>query len=279
MDGARFLPSFCTRAASTLERREMRRSFFIPVLVLGLAAASFPLQAHAQQQQQPSSDPYAPPPAPAQPPSMQPQKNCSGQAQWGSKAPTKTSSTCPPATQNSDTTPPLNAPAANSQQPKKSTAEDNPFPEDVSKKAEDAARARDVDDAKPSPTADPGANESSSRENLDKLDLLGDKDGRLSNGAGGVVYNPKLATDDIHVGQFYFNREDYKGAYVRFKEATQADPGNPDAVFYLAEAARKMNQNQEALQNYQLYLDAVPGGSKAKDARKAVHDLSASAKH
>jgi tetratricopeptide (TPR) repeat protein len=149
----------------------------------------------------------------------------------------------------------------------------------LSRKAEDAARARETDDAKPAPAAASGANESSSRENLDKLDLLGDKDGRLSNGAGGVVYNPKLATDDIHVGQFYFNREDYKGAYARFKEATQADPGNPDAVFYLAEAARKMNQKQEAAQNYQLYLDALPDGSKAKDARKALHDLNASAKH
>src|ERR1700755_1780134 len=107
----------------------MRRFIFIPVLVLGLTAIPGSMQAYAQQQQQPSSDPYAPPPAPAQPPSMQPQKNCSGQAQWGSKGPAKTSSTCPPATQNGDTTPPLNAPSANQQQPKKSTAEDNPFPE------------------------------------------------------------------------------------------------------------------------------------------------------
>lgn len=210
---------------------------------------------------------------------MQPAKNCSGGIQWGSKGPAKTTSTCPPPAQNSDTLPQAPAQKGASPQPKKSTAEDNPFPEDVSRKAEDAARARDAEEARPSPAAAPNAGESSSRENLDKLDLLGDKDSRISNGAGGVVYNPKLATDDLHVGQFYLNREDYKGAYARFKEATQADPGNPEAVFYLAEAARKMNQNREAIQNYQLYLDAVPDGAKAKDARKALRNLNASAKH
>jgi Tfp pilus assembly protein PilF len=81
------------------------------------------------------------------------------------------------------------------------------------------------------------------------------------------------------VGQFYLTREDYKGAYIRFKEATQVDPENADAVFYLAETARRMNHRDEAAQNYQLYLDALPDGPKAKEARRALRDLSASAKH
>ena len=257
----------------------MRRVLSIPVFALGLAVAICSPAAHAQQQQTPSSDPYASPPPP--PSAPQPAKNCSGQAQWGSKGQPKASSTCPPAAQNGDTPPIQPAPQdTGSQSPKKSTAEDNPFPEDVSKKAEDAVKAREADNAKPSPSSSaPTADESSSRDKLNNIDVLGDKDSRISDGAGGVIYNPKLATDDLHVGQFYFNREDYQGAYARFKEATQADPGNPDAVYYLAEAARKMKRSQEAAQNYQLYLDALPNGPKAKDARKALHDLSASAKH
>ncbi len=199
----------------------MRRLISVPVLALVLSCGG----AFAQQQQS-SSDPYASPPPPPQAPSTQPDKGCSGQATRGDKGPWKASSTCPPPAKPGDTS--ASQPAADSaQQPKKSTADDNPFPEDISKRAEDEAKARDAAAAKPAPTATAG--ESSSRDKLDNLDLEGDRDSRVADGAGGMVHDPKLAADDIHVGQFYLNREDYKGAYARFKEATQADPENPDA--------------------------------------------------
>ncbi len=251
----------------------MRRLIPIPVLALLLCGPAI-----FAQQQQPASDPYAPPPPPPQAPSTQPAKNCGAQASHGSKGPWKTSSTCPPATQGSDTpaVPPPSTQDSAQQQPKKSTADDNPFPSDVSEKAAAEARARDADAAKTAPAA---SGESSSRDKLDSLDLEGDRDSRLSDGAGGLVHNPKLAADDVHIGQFYLNREDYKGAYARFKEATLADPENPDAVFYLAEAARRMNHKDEAVQNYELYLTALPDGPKAKEAHKALRDLNASAKH
>jgi len=207
---------------------------------------------------------------------QQPAKDCSGGVQWGGKGQAKTTSSCPPTAQGNNAPPLQTGQSAAPQQPKKSTADDNPFPEDISRKAQDAARA--ADKTTPSAADAPTANESSSRSHLDP-NLLGDNDSSISNGAGGVIYDPKRAVNDLHVGQFYMNREDYKGAYARFKEAVQVDPGNPEAVFYLAEAARKMNQNKEAAENYQLYLDAVPDGSKAKDARKALRDLNASAKH
>lgn len=248
----------------------MRQMISIPVLALVLCGSA----AFAQQKQQ--SDPYASPPPPQQAPSTQPDKNCSGQAVKGDKGPWKASSTCPPAnSQNS--TPALQQAPDTKPQPKKSTEADNPFPEDVSEKAAAAAKARDAEAAKPAPAPETG--ESTSRTKaLDNLDLEGDRDSRIDNGAGGIVYDPKLAADDVHVGQFYLNREDYKGAYARFKEATQADPGNADAVFYLAETARRMNHRDEAKQNYQLYLAALPDGPKAKDARKALKEM-ASSKH
>ncbi|HMD20334.1 MAG TPA: tetratricopeptide repeat protein [Alloacidobacterium sp.] len=248
----------------------MRLPISVPVLAVVLCGAG----AFAQQQQS-SSDPYASPPPPPQAPSTQPDKGCSGQATRGDKGPWKASSTCPPPAKPGDT--PASQPAPDSaQQPKKSTADDNPFPEDISKQAEDEAKGRDAAAAKPAPAA---AGESSSRDKLDNLDLEGDRDTRVANGAGGMVHDPKLAADDVHVGQFYLNREDYKGAYARFKEATQADPENPDAVFYLAEAARRINHKDEAVQNYELYLAALPDGPKAKEAHKALKELSASAKH
>ena len=49
-------------------------------------------------------------------------------------------------------------------------------------------------------------------------------------------------------------------------------------MFYLAEAAQKLNMAKEAEQNYQLYLAAVPDGPSAKAARKALGELSSSSK-
>jgi hypothetical protein len=290
----------------------MRPFIFIPVLALGLAVAGSHVS-FAQQQQQQSSDPYAPPPPPPKPPSTQPDKSCSGQATRGSTGPWKGTSTCPPPAQKDDTPSiapttdskkstaddnpfpedvskkaagaaqdgtPSNAPATDSSQqaPKKSTADDNPFPEDVSKKAAEAAKAKDAEDAKPSTPVDPNAGESSSSDRTKGMDLEGEGDSRIANGAGGTVLDPQLAEHDVQVGQFYINQEDYKGAYQRFKEATQVDPANSDAIFYLAETARRLNHRDEAVQNYQVYLDALPNGPKAKEARKALQELKTSAK-
>ncbi|HEX3436866.1 MAG TPA: tetratricopeptide repeat protein [Pseudacidobacterium sp.] len=250
-----------------------RRFLFSSILTVGLAGAlispgGFAQQQQQQQQQQQSSDPYAPPPSSPKPPSAQPDKGCSGQATKGSAGSSKTNSTCPPAAQSQDT-PPSTSTQNAGQQPKKSTADDNPFPEDVSAKA--ASKAKEEEKSNSAPAAASG--ESSSSDKPEGLDLEGDRDSRISNGAGGVVHDPQLAAHDVHIGEFYLNREDYQGAYVRFKEAIQADPENSDAVFYLAESARRLNHKDEAAQNYQLYLAALPDGPKAKDARKALHDL------
>src|SRR5579885_2748237 len=236
----------------------MRRFFLSSFVAAGLVFAPV---LPAQQPSSQSSNPYAPPPAPKAP-TGQTDKNCGFQATKGSGGAWKTSSNCP-----------LEVPNTSQDArklTKKSTADDNPFPEDVSKKAADAAKAKE---AQAGPDAVSG--ESSSSDKTRGMDLEGDREGRISNGAGGVVHDPQLAEHDVHVGEFYLNRENYQGAYARLKEAVQADAGNPDAVFYLAEAARHLNRKDEAAQNYQLYLAALPDGPRAKAARKALHELSA----
>ncbi|MBV8631248.1 MAG: tetratricopeptide repeat protein [Silvibacterium sp.] len=177
-----------------------------------------------------------------------------------------------------------------------STADDNPFPEDISKKAADAAgdpspaasssAPPSAPPASPNPASDKSAStgehsssgDSSSRTGLHALDDADNPESRISDGAGGYIYNPKLAAQDVKVGGFYLDTGDYKGAYARFREATKVDPGNADAVFGLAEAARALKYTSEAAENYKLYLDAVPNGSKAKAARKALAALGESAK-
>ena len=174
---------------------------------------------------------------------------------------------------------PSDAPQATSKKP--STADDNPFPEDISAAAAKAANA-EMPNAPSNPT--PGekqANGSSSLDNTDKLGLddparkqlkLGSPDGTTD------IYDPKRATEDVKVGKFYMQTGYFKGAYERFKDATTFDHENVEAVFYLAEAAQKLNLAKEAQQNYELYLAAVPDGPSAKAARKALGELGSSSK-
>ena len=179
-----------------------------------------------------------------------------------------------------------NQPDKNSPPAKRTTADDNPFPEEESKKAAAAAGNPAPDAPAPKPSSDtgkspgsgdrnnapPASTDSSSRTGLRSLDD-DSPESRISDGAGGYIYSPKLAAQDTKVGGFYLDTGDYKGAYARFKEATKVDPGNADAVFGLAEAARALKMNNEAADNYRIYLDAVPSGSKAKAARKALAGL------
>lgn len=170
---------------------------------------------------------------------------------------------------------------------KHSTADDNPFPEDISKKAA-AGAGNPAPDApaaksdKPPTSADgsksaPAPDYSSSRTGLKNLDS-NDPEARISDGAGGYIFDPKLAAQDVKVGGFYLTNSDYKGAYARYKEATKVDPTNVNAVFGLAEAARGLKLTSEAVENYRVYLDADPDGPKAKAARKALAQLGEAAK-
>ncbi len=168
---------------------------------------------------------------------------------------------------------PQPTPATPPAQAKPAPANDNPFPE-----AESEAAAKDANAADKAASNGPAPDastepESSSRSRMRGVDLLGDHDAHASNGAGGLVNNPKLAKEDVRVGQLYMGDGNYTGAYSRFKEATEVGPGNAEAVFYLAEAARKTAHLDEAAANYQLYLDADPKGKHSKDAKKALIEL------
>ncbi|TCK73499.1 tetratricopeptide repeat protein [Acidipila rosea] len=254
-------------------------SFLLLAFLLGTAPALT-----AQQQQQ--NNPSAPQPIPGTP--FQGKKlDCSGSAKPGKNGKWDTTSTCPQP--DPDKPPPLKADrqdsksdnafpqeqsqkaadSANGQQqpaaPSGSTAKDNPFPEEQSQKAAQQANK---------PAAQPSGNFSSSRNGLNQLDLLGNS----ASGASGYhippgVHDPRIAAEDVRVGTFYLNAGNDQGAYNRFKDATVLDPGNAEAVFQLAEAARNLGKTQEAEQNYQLYLAALPKGPKAKDAKKALQKL------
>jgi tetratricopeptide (TPR) repeat protein len=172
------------------------------------------------------------------------------------------------------------APADQAAPKKHSTADDNPFPEDISKHAAEdpanSAPANATGDA--SHGSDSSVPSSSSQDKLQGIDLLGDTTTKSEQEIQSHVLDTKQATEDERIGELYLKNENPQGAYARFKEATLLNPGDPRAVFDLAEAARKLNRNDEALENYKAYLDALPDGPKAKASRKALNELASAAK-
>ncbi len=178
---------------------------------------------------------------------------------------------------------------------KPSTADANPFPEDISRQAQQQANEPSAPDAPapqtppstPAPSSSAPAGAKPAPGNSDYGDLNPPveqaepprKELKLESPDGTAdIYDPKRASEDVRVGKFYLQTGDYRGAYERLKDATAFDHENVEAVFYLAEAARKMNLPQEAIQDYQLYLTAGPVGQNAKAAKKALSELAPSKK-
>lgn len=163
--------------------------------------------------------------------------------------------------QNQNATP--SAPAPQQGDPSKSPpAEQNPFPQEQSEKAAQQ-------DQKQSGSGS-GQAYSSSQSGLKGLAIP------ETNRDAREIQDPNLGKKDTQIGLFYLKTGDYKGAYERFTEAVQIDPGNADAVFGLAESARHLERRDEAIRNYQIYLSALPDGPRAKAARKGLKDLGAS---
>jgi hypothetical protein len=146
---------------------------------------------------------------------------------------------------------------------KPGVSDSNPFPEAVSR---DAAKAAGND---PNPTPAP------------KVDLPPGVSSSQSQTPDGTaesepkVTDPVRAKKDTEVGGFYLKTGDYKGALLRYQDATAADSTNVAAIFGLAESQRSLGKNADAARNYQLYLDIVPNGPKAKEAIKALKTLQA----
>jgi hypothetical protein len=260
-------------------------------LALPLAAQQQSQSSAPPQQNQTTQQNQAAPDAPAPQKPTQTSKKKTSEAEQN-PFPEAQSEAAAHQAQQQDSTPPAPAPkdlpaapqpaAQNGQNGKPSSADQNPFPEAQSEKAQQShdqdadQRAGQSDDQSPKAPADSGNSpDNSSSSHLKLFDLPAGDDAANPDAAGGNGHNPTLATKDTQVGMFYLKTGDFKGAYNRFAEATKADPGNADAVFGLAESARRLNLRDEAVRNYRLYLSALPDGPRAKDSRKALKDLGA----
>lgn len=152
--------------------------------------------------------------------------------------------------------------------PQPNAAEVNPFPE-----AKSRAAQQERQKAADQPPPQQGAY-SSSDQRLPGVNALGN--GPAVQGGAGEhpEFDPALGKKDDKVGKFYLQRGDWAGAYGRYKEATEVNPGDIKAVIGLAIAADHLGKRAEAIRDYKLYLTVLPDGPHSKDALKALKRLS-----
>jgi len=78
----------------------------------------------------------------------------------------------------------------------------------------------------------------------------------------------------MEVGDFNFKNQSYRGAELRFRDALNYKPNEPEAIFKLAESLSKLAENAEAKEKYEKYLSLEPKGSHAASAKAALQRLS-----
>lgn len=178
--------------------------------------------------------------------------------------------------------------------PASSPADENPFPEAVSQRAAEAkergqapnnpappaksSNGSPASDANPFPQAvSQKAAEAAQKKKSAQPQYSSSQESSLT-GAGGEstgapVSDPARAKEDVKVGDYYMDSGDYRGAYLRFKDAIKYDQANLAAIFGLAQSSRKVGKYDEAARNFRIYLAVEPKGSKAKEARKALREM------
>jgi tetratricopeptide (TPR) repeat protein len=151
------------------------------------------------------------------------------------------------------------------QDKKPEAKDDNAFPEAESKAAQDAAQQKQSPSTK-------GDNPFPEDQSKAAAKAAGND---VSSTPAPPVHDPARSRKDDEVGRFYLDKGDYRGALLRYQDATATDPTNVSAIFGLAESQHNLKQNADAAKNYELYLRIVPDGPKAKQAMKALKEIAA----
>ena len=86
-------------------------------------------------------------------------------------------------------------------------------------------------------------------------------------------WNPMKASKDVDIGNFYFNRRNYRAALDRYKEALYYKDGDAVASFRVAVCEEKLGDKADAKTYYEKYLKILPEGPLAKEARASLERL------
>lgn len=84
------------------------------------------------------------------------------------------------------------------------------------------------------------------------------------------VLNPLESERNVKVGNFYFNKKDYRGALNRYERATKYNPSSAEAFFKVGEAEEKLKNTGAARLAYQKVLDLSPDSKLGHEAKRKL---------
>lgn len=123
------------------------------------------------------------------------------------------------------------------------------------------------------PASDAGTSDqggfSSSQQGLDQMIQPPPDNGKHGKKQGETMPHagPK---EDVHVGNYYLQTGDWRGALSRFESALVLAPDNPDVYWGLAEAQRHLGNYPAAKANYLKVMEYDPDSRHSKAARKIL---------
>jgi tetratricopeptide (TPR) repeat protein len=83
----------------------------------------------------------------------------------------------------------------------------------------------------------------------------------------------KQVAEDIEVGYFYMNKNNFIAAESRLKEAVELKPDAAAAWVGLGQAQQKLGKNDDARRSYEEYLKLNPDSADAEKVKKAMAQL------
>lgn len=86
-------------------------------------------------------------------------------------------------------------------------------------------------------------------------------------------WDPHKAAKDVEIGDFYFKRKNYRAAESRYREALLYKDNDAIATYRLAVCLEKLEQPEDAREEYESYLKILPNGPESEHARKAIDRL------
>ncbi|MFP5248374.1 MAG: tetratricopeptide repeat protein [Acidobacteriota bacterium] len=154
------------------------------------------------------------------------------------------------------------------------------FSSDIEGLGRAAAPPRDTDPVASPEDVAPGGSQSSSgfsssQSGLDNLTTApppepGQK--HREDGGSQIDMPHESPKEDMNVGNYYLDNQDWRGALSRFESALVLAPDNPDVYWGLAESQRHLGQYAAARQNYLKVMEYDPGSHHAKEAKKRLRD-------
>lgn len=105
-------------------------------------------------------------------------------------------------------------------------------------------------------------------------DILMDEANSPENSIGEMhPWDPHKSAKDVEVGDYYFKRKNYVAAESRYREALYYKDNDALATYRLAVCLEKLDRLDEARTQFQTYLNILPHGPQAEDAKQGIERL------